>query len=886
MIGKTLAHYEIVALLGKGGMGEVYRARDTRLNRDVALKVLPAEFARDPQRMGRFAREAQVLAALNHPSIAGIHGLEEDGPIRALAMELVEGETLQARLARGPMSLDECARIGLELAEAIEAAHEKGIVHRDLKPANVMLTAEGKVKVLDFGLAKALEGEPVDADPANSPTLTAAATRAGIILGTAAYMSPEQATGSTCDRRADIWSYGVVLSEMISGRRQFAGETVSHTLASVLKDEPAWDSFRSAAPDRVVRLLRRCLHKDPKRRLQSIGEARVLWEEYLADPASFQTTSPGVAAAPASRARPVLPWILTAVALVALALVWFSDRTPTIEDGMTRRLMISIAGTTDFDGTNASPPAISPDGRRIVFGMSGVDGSNRLWLRSIGDFETRPLEGSSGASYPFWSPDGEHLGFFHQGRLRRMEISSGRTQTVGGDGAIFARGADWTDDGHILFAPNSNTGIWIVSADGGEPRQLTHLDPDIVDASHRWPVALPDGDRFLFLWWSNDLESLEQYGGLYLASISGAHSPRRIVPDASSASYANTGHLLVVQDNNLVALPFDVERGEITGTGLVVASGVLMNRNNGQAAFSVSEEGTLVYAPDAGSMPAATLHWSDRSGARTATVIEPMQMFPRLRLSPDAQRAAVSLPGTTAEPSIWVLDLTRGARTRLSPPAPHTYDSPVWSPDGSRVCFVSTERGTWDVVVKNADGSGNLEPLVVSGNDKSSADWVGDRLLYWEGGVGSTGYRFFLHDLTTDEASLIFEAGESIVARFSPDATHVVFHRPESDRNEVFVQNVATGATSQVSTAGGRDPRWSKDGREILFVDLEWNVMSIEVTEDDGGMRLGRPRVLFRMDRSVMAWDPTPDHQRFLIAVQPRPESEPLHVVLGWDLGL
>ncbi len=885
MLGRTLAHYEIKEQIGKGGMGEVYRARDTKLSRDVALKVLPQAFAKDQQRMGRFAREAQMLAALNHANIAAVYGLEEEDGTHALIMELVEGETLQDRIGRGLIPFDEAARIGLELAKAIEYAHEKGIVHRDLKPANVMLDAEGQVKVLDFGLAKALEEEKTPEELSNSPTLTAAATQAGIILGTAAYMSPEQAAGSATDRRADIWSYGVVLSEMLSGQQQFSGESVSHTMASVLKDEPDWDQFPSHVPPRIIELLQRCLHKHPKQRLQAIGEARVMWESYLADPPSFEARAKAETdlAAQSGRRAQILPWSIAALALAALAFVYFRGDTTSSTETTSSRLTIPLTGSTHFLENQASPPAISPDGSLIVYGMTDDEGVDRLWLRPIDSFDARPLSGTTGARYPFWSPDSRHVGFFLDGRVRRIEVSSGRVQTVGGERAFLSRGASWSQNDQILFVPNSNTGIWVVDAAGGTPRQITTPDPNVADSSHRWPHALPDGEHFLYLVWSNDSEALIKHGGVYLASIDGSSEPRRIVSDTSSVNYTSSGHLLVMQESNLVAIPFDMDRLETTGDALIVADGVLLNRNNGHAAFSASANGTLVFARGLGSLPSSSYFWADRAGELTDTPVKPGAMFSHIRLSPDATKAVTTCPGPTGDPEVFVLDLVRGVRARLTPSAPYTFERPIWSPDGERILYVSAKTGTWDLYTRSADGSGQEEPFLLSPLDKVASDWNGNRVLYWKEDSGFAGSLFDIYDTTTGESTTLFEYSGLPRPRFSRDGNYITYDANEGGRSEVFILQVEGGARWQASTNGGRLAHWSDDGREIVYLDPQRRVMTVDVVVEENSLALGQPRELFQIVQNVIAWDATGDHSRFLLATRPEAASEPLHVILNWD---
>jgi Tol biopolymer transport system component len=672
----------------------------------------------------------------------------------------------------------------------------------------------------------------------------------------------------------------------LTGRQQFSGETASHTMASVLKDEPDWDHFPTHIPPRVVELLRRCLHKHPKQRLQAIGEARVVWESYIANPQSFEVsakTATDRVTQSTNRAQ-LLPWLITVLALSALAFVYIRGRAAPPIQKMSQRLAIPIGGETNFIENQASPPVISPDGRLIAYGMVDEQGVDQLWIRPIDSFDARPLEGTTGARYAFWSPDSRQLGFFLGGRLRRIEVATGRSQMIGGERAFLARGASWTSNDQILFAPNSNTGIWIVDAAGGDARQLTTPDSNIADSSHRWPYALPDGEHFLFLVWTNDAEALVEHGGVYLGSIDGSSEPRRIVSDASSVNYTTSGHLLVMQESNLVAIPFDADRQEITGDAFIVADGVLMNRNNGYASFSASEEGTLVFARGVGSIPSSSYVWADRSGELSDTAVKAGAMFSYIRLSPGATRAATTVPGPTGDPEVWILDLVRGVRSRLTPSAPYTFERPIWSPSGDRILYVSAKTGTWDLYTRNADGSGSEEPFLQSEFDKVAQDWNGSRVLYWIEDPGYAGSLFAIHDISTGKSTTIFEhKGSAPRPRFSPDGNYIFYDTTEDGRSEVVIHQIDGGARWQVSTNGGRFAHWRDDGREIVYLDPQRRVMTVNVSIDDASLTLSQPEELFQIVQNVIAWDVTGDHSRFLLATRPELASAPLHVILNWD---
>ena len=893
--GQQLLHYRLVEKIGEGGMGAVWRATDTALGRDVAIKLLPRIFSETPERLARFEREARVLAALNHPNIAAIYGLHQAGEERFLAMELVEGEDLSKRLERGPLSVDQALNVAAQMAAGMEAAHEKGIVHRDLKPANVIVTPEGNLKLLDFGLAKAFENDPASGDPSLSPTMTSAGTVAGMILGTAAYMSPEQARGKPLDRRTDMWSFGCVLYECLVGSTLFGGETVSDSLAAILRKDPDWSKLPDETPPMVRLLLRRCLTRDPAKRLRDAGGARLELEQAIEDPSieALGLASAGVApvAQPRSFLRS-LPWLLTGA--VALLATFFALRqgSPSQDSSTARRLMIPVPNATQSmfqDGGGVSPPAASPDGRFVVFGRTDDDGVSRLWLRPFDNFEPRALPGTEGANYAFWSPDSRHIGFYRGGRLKRIEMSSGRIQPVGGEGAFIPRGASWGTNGQILFAPNSNTGIWIIDAAGGEARQLTAPDPDIADASHRWPHFLPDGDHYLYLLWTNNLTALEQYGGVYLASISGDTEPVRLVANTSSMAYAPPGYLLVVQEENLMAIPFDATQGELSGAASVIAGDVQFSNNSGYAAFSVSAEGTLVYAQGDTTTPPATFVWYDRDGNRSAASIEPTPLMGWLRLSSDATRAISIMPSATGDGELWLIDLLRGVRTRLSPVAPFAYRTPVLSADGERVLYISPANGTWDLYLRNADGSGTEQPFLQDDADKVLYDWSrdGNRALYWPAGAHSRSSDLWIYDSRTQQSEVLIEGAPSFTeARFSPDGRHVTYMADDSGRMEVFLQAIDGGARSQVSTGGGSFPHWRDDGREIVYLDPDLRVMAVSVDPGTSELTLGRPQELFILDRGALGADAAGDHSRFLFAFTDQQESQPLHVILNWDAGL
>jgi Tol biopolymer transport system component/tRNA A-37 threonylcarbamoyl transferase component Bud32 len=724
--GSTLGPYRILSVLGAGGMGEVYRARDTKLNRDVALKVLPEVLARDPERMARFQREAQVLAAMNHPNIAAIYGLEESDGLRALVMELVEGPTLAERigatrpLTPGPspasgrgwpagsgeglrgssIAPDEALPIAKQIADALEYAHERGIIHRDLKPANVKVTPEGTVKVLDFGLAKALE---VDASAStsnvsNSPTLTAMATQAGVILGTAAYMPPEQARGKTVDRRADIWAFGCVLYEMLSGRKPFEGETVTDVLASVVKTEPDWGAFPAETPPRIRELIRRCLTKDPKRRLRDIGEARIAIEETISGVGAGLVPALAEAAPGRPQGSPLrraLPWVAALMAaLVAATAVWlFMSRQQPAE-----RMQFAIPL-----GSDAETLSLSADGQMLAYvARDDASGQDMLYFERVGSPMGTMLAGTEGVMYPFWSPDDTNIGFFADGKLQKVSISGGAPQVL--RTAPHGRGGSWGSRGVIIYAPDAGGPLWRINADGSGAAALTDKLCLPGEASHRWPEFLPDGEHFLF--WSGAFnipkQTVKDEDGIYFSSLR-ATEKKFLVPAESNAAYAN-GHLYYLDErNSLISVPFDADKGKVAGKTRVVSGRVGYEPSVIYGAFSAGGNDTVVYSSGAGAVLSALI-WYDRSGKELGRTGVPAVMA-NPSISPNGKYALADIADLkTSNVDVWIEDLVHGTASRFTFD-PSEEASGVWSRDGTAIAFRSMgAHGSGVVTVKKASG--------------------------------------------------------------------------------------------------------------------------------------------------------------------------------------
>jgi Tol biopolymer transport system component len=701
-------------------------------------------------------------------------------------------------------------------------------------------------------------------------------------------MSPEQARGKPVDRRADLWSFGCVLYECLTGINLFAGETVSDSLAAILRKDPDWSKLPEDTPPMVRLLLRRCLTRDPVKRLRDAGDARLELEQAIEDPqASGLGLSVAATAGPAVGPSAVTRWLPWAVAAAALAgLAFFALRggtTPVQTNAVSHRLQIPVPGPTQFGDELAAPPVISPDGRHVVFGVIDRNNQSSLYLRSIDVFEPRQLNGTNGGQYPFWSPDSRHLGFHQGGRLKRVEIATGRVQPIGGSEITYPRGGSWSRDGKIVYSPSSNAGIHVIDAAGGTTRQLTTPDPDVPDSSHRWPHFLPDGEHFLFLYWTNDLASREKVGGVYVGSLSGA-DPVRIAPDASSMAYGPSGHLLVVQEDNLIAIPFDADTRKVIGEARIVTTGVLRMRASGYGAFSVSAEGTLVYAKGESAL-AAQLNWYDREGKATPTPLEPAP-FTAIRLSPDSKKAVAVMPGPSGDGELWTIDLLRGVRTRFAS-ATWTFNNALWSGAGDRIMFTSQQRGHSNIYIRAADGSGEQQEGLIIDQDMAVYDWSADGkyVLYWQIETRTSDLHIYSME---DEQSVPLIVGDPSYAdaRFSPDADYVTYSSDESGRPEIFAHARVGGARWQVSTNGGAGPHWSQDGKEIVYVDPERRIMAVPVDTGLDGLSLGTPRELFQLSGIFAVGDASVDHERFLIAMLAEFESEPLHVILNWPAGL
>jgi len=880
--GTRLGPYEVVGALGVGGMGEVYRARDARLNREVALKVLPDSLTDDPDRLARFAREAQVLASLNHPHIAAIYGLEEAGRTRALVLELVEGPTLADRILKGALALDEALPVARQIAEALEAAHEQGIVHRDLKPANIKVRPDGTVKVLDFGLAKALD--PASAslpDLSMSPTLTARATQAGMLLGTAAYMAPEQAKGKTVDKRADIWAFGAVLFEMLTGRRLYMAETISEILAAVILKEPELQELPGPTPPAIRHLLARCLDKDPKHRLRDIGEARLV----LADPEAGSPTEK--AAAPSRAAAP--RWLIGLAAALAIALgstLYLLLRAPRAAERPVARYDVRMPLNSTPSLNSRPAVALSPDGTTLAF-VASREGVARLYLRKRDEGEAHAVPGTEGASNPAFSPNGRQLAFFAESQLKRVDVD-GAPLAMGP--VNDARGVAWLDDATLVYSPEAIGPLVMLSTGGGEPLPLTTLDLQNDERSHRWPEVLPGGKAVLFT--VGLASSPDNYDASTIdAVIVATKERRRILAGSSMVRYVPPGYLLFARAGTLYAVRFDPEQLAVRGAPVPVVQGVSGDSPTGAAHYSGVGGGSLAYIPGSRQAGLRRLVWSDRGG-KTQPIDVPPAQYNDLRLSPDGTRVAL-IQGSTGSGDVWVYHFGRKTLTRLT--FSGDCGTPAWSRDGASIVYATIDAPRRRTTLRRIPADGSRQPeevtTVASRAYLGTIAPDGESILLAYANLTSPGKtdikRVALRKDAepTDISATLFD---DYTPSFSPDGRFVAYQSDETSRDEVYVRDASgAGGRWQISTEGGEEPVWSPDGRELFYRnDVRLMVVPIQTR---GAFEAGKPEVLFegvyrmRSDTNV-SYDIDPKAQRFLMVrpVEDVDTNAGIRIVLNW----
>ncbi len=899
--GAKLGPYEITGPLGSGGMGEVYKARDTRLDRTVAIKVLPAHVAADPDLRARFEREARAVAALQHPHICTLFdvgearssqplasspeplapSLQPPEPIRFLVLEYLEGETLAARLEKGPLPLDQVLQYAIQIADALDKAHRKGITHRDLKPGNVMLTKSG-AKLLDFGLAKlhpAATGAV--AGMSATPTMSSPLTGQGTLLGTLQYMAPEQLEGGDADARTDIFAFGAVVYEMVTGKKAFEGKSQASVIAAILEhDPPPISTLQPLTPPSLDRLLRKCLAKDPDQRWQT---AKDLHDEltWIAEGGA----QPGRAAASGASAntRMRAAWAITVAALIlvssALGVALWLKPVP-------RERVVEFTVPAPENSTFTSMHlAVSPDGSRIVFVAQA-----RLWLRSLDAAPPRVLSGTEGASIPFWSPDGSSIGFAAEGKLKTLDLSTERVRVLCDVSAF--RGAAWGPDGTIVFAPNERSGLSRISAAGGALTVLTTLDAARRESAHRFPEFLPDGRHFIFRMESVDSET----SGIYVASLD-SKERKRVASSDSRASYAAPGYLLYVTDGTLFAQPFNARTLELKGEAVRLATQVAFDRVVASAAFSVSTSGVLTYRRGQQGTTARELLWFDRAGKRFQSVPFPPGSGENIDLSADGGRLALNgLDPQHKSNDIWVVDLSRGTPSRLTFD-PANDQAPLWSPDGTRILFFSDRSGPGALYQRASTGAGDDELVLQSESRLYPDGWSPDgRFIAYEKRESDANWDLYLLPMTDGRkpVPLIRTPFSERSAQFSPDGHWIAYTSNETGSDEVYVQSFPLSGTKlRVSTSGGFMPRWRRDGKELFYLSPDKMLTAVEV-EGGPSVRVGRPMPLFATGLGIpnpsgqtSSYAVSRDGQRFLISTPVvEMNSAPITVVLNWTAGL
>jgi serine/threonine protein kinase/dipeptidyl aminopeptidase/acylaminoacyl peptidase len=881
MIGTKLAHYEITSHLGSGGMGDVYQATDSKLGRSVAIKLLPEAFTHDAERAARFEREARVLASLNHSNIAAIHGLEESGERKFLVMELVEGETLAERIKRGPIPVDESLGIAKQICEALEAAHEKGIIHRDLKPANIKITPNGKVKVLDFGLAKIFLEETANRSVSNSPTMLSARSAPGVILGTAAYMSPEQAQGKTLDKRTDIWALGAVLFEMLIGRPAFEGETVTDLLGAVVHKEPDWSKLPSQTPASIRRLLSRCLAKAARQRLHDIADARIEIEAAQQQPEAkiVETVT----------RRTSMVFVILALAVVTGSLVFAVLRARNINEPpawstVATRFQIYPPANTTFAPDWNIPFAVSPDGRRLVFVAIASDGKRQLWLRPLDSEIAQPIPGTENADGPFWSPDNQWIGFFAEEKLKKIPVSGGTAQvldTVVNAAAIPAGYATWGAGDTIVYAAGATSGLSRVSAlAGGQSSAITTIDSTSGETAHHWPILLKDGNHFIYM-------TAKGAGhDMVLSSLTNL-TPRPLMNWGLSArggtlAYA-PGYILFVADSALVARPFDDEQLKFTGAASRIADGIPMT-GPGRTPFSVSSNGVLAYwAAVAG--VTSELRWFRRDGTPVETAA-PAAKYTGFSASPDGRRLAFARWDNKGKRDIFLQDLASGTVSKV------TFDGdsmdPIWSDDGSQLAFGSA-RDTPPNAYTRAVNGGEVVRQTTSRLQNRPTTWnAGRNVLVYDVVDPKTKSDIWYLDPKDKAKPVPFlqTSASELDGKLSPNGKWIAFLSDESGVLELYLASFPSRENKRPISAGGVNSQgrsaihWRGDGKELFYVS-GGQLMAAPVRNTESSIEVGKSQKLFAI--ASPEYSVTADGSRFLVPITVADkDAPPITLILNW----
>jgi eukaryotic-like serine/threonine-protein kinase len=884
-VGTRLGPYEILSAIGAGGMGVVYKARDTRLERTVAVKVLSADLPASADSRVRFEREAKTISQLSHPHICALHDVGREGETEYLVMEFLEGETLSDRLARSALPLDQTLRFGGQIADALDKAHRQGIVHRDLKPGNVMLTKSG-VKLLDFGLAKAIAPAGPQSGLTSLPTMAGGQnlTQEGTILGTFQYMAPEQLEGKEADARSDIFAFGAVLYEMATGRKAFSGASQASLISAIMKEDPAPISvLQPMTPPALDRVVKTCLAKDPEDRFQTAHDVK-LQLQWIAEGGSQAGLPAPVVARRKSREK--LAWAIAAVAVLAAAAfaAGYFHRAPKAAERIRSFLLSPEKADFEVSGADCGSLTISPDGRWVTFAAKGPEGKTALWLRPLGDLAARAIPGTEGATFPFWSPDSRFLAFFADGKLQKVDIAGAPPLTL--CDAPSGRSGGWNRDGVILFSPDTTTGIDRVAAAGGTSTPVTKLDTAHGETTHRWATFLPDGHHFLYMAGSHGAGTKAEVNAIYVGAL--GSSERTLLMEARSNIVYASGDLLYMRERVLLAQRFDPNSRRLTGDPVPLAQGVQADTDYFHGVFSASENGILIYAVGAASTK-TSLFWYDRSGKRAGEPIGEPADYDSLAITPDGKRfaAVITDPGT-GSPNIWIVD-SRGVRTRFTFGSPAVF--PVWSPDGSRIAFARLEKQVNTAVfVKLSNGAGEEEVLYRGEGQTAPSDWSPDGrfLALYVRRPGKTKGDIWILPLSGDRKPYPFLATEfeEYGASFSPDGRWITYVSNESGKTELYaVPFPGPGGKWQISTGGAEAGVWTKSGKEILYVNAAGDTVSVEVKATASGLEVGPPKVLFRVVAATGGVQP--DGGRFLLAVRPEGTENPrVALVANWTAGL
>ena len=880
--GTRFGPYEILSPLGAGGMGEVYRARDTRLGRDVAVKVLPSLFHDDEERLQRFEQEACAAGALNHPNILAIHDVGKHDGSSYVVSELLEGETLRERMAGAALSQRKAVEYSLQIARGLAAAHEKGIVHRDLKPENIFITRDGRVKILDFGLAKLTE--PADGQLKTDIPTRRVDTDPGMVMGTVGYMSPEQVRGRAVDHRADIFSFGAILYEMLTGKRAFHGESPAETMSAILREDPPdLSESNKNVPLALERVVRHCLEKNPEERFHSASDLAFAIEALSGStPTSMPTAAMPEFRPRLIKQREMIAWILASVAVLATLISHF-QRAPIEARAVRSFILPPEKSSFDFSVRLGAAAAVSPDGRRLAF-VATSEGKQLLWVRSLDGLTAQSLVGTEGATCPFWSADSRSLAFFAEGKLKKIEAAGGPPISL--CNATEGRGGSWNRDGVIVFAPNSTGVIYQISASGGASTAVTKLDEARTETSHRWPFFLPDGEHFLYFSGGSGLVGAGEGAAICVASLAKPES-KLLLSANSNAAYAQ-GYLLYLLERTLMAQPFDAKRLETTGEAFPIVEQIQPGRVQSTGIFSVSEQGVMVYQTGAG-LSGSRLTWFDRNGKPTG-VLGDLAPYSSLCLSPDGNKATVAIADLIGRSDLWLYEVARGLRTPFTF-GPAAARQPVWSPDGSRVIFCSNRRGHFDLYQKASSGVGNEELLVESNLDKLPTSSSPDgRLLLYSAIDPKTKADLWVLPIGGDQKPFPFLHGESneVSGQFSPDGHWVAYQSDESRRFEIYaVPFPEPGSKRQISISGGRLPKWR--GKEIFYLAPDNKLMATEVNVKGDRLEVGATRPVFeiRPGGPGNIYDVTADGQRFLVnRAEEQQTSAPLTLVLNWTADL